>query len=922
MEENHSQLAGAVTVPDAPDVFVSYSRRDQDRVKGIVEALTARGLTVWWDSELNIGDVYRKEIDAALTAAHAVLVAWSETSVGSSWVREEADEALKTRRLFPVLLDQILPPRGFREIQSLDLTKWNGNPNDEIVQKLALTIKAFVDRKKGTAADQAKEPGPEIVFEEDENDLLKGQGNTVNAYSIVLGIFRNTSPLLIVCGLLAGLVSMVPFVYSAYVPGIATPIAESEVVYQAAPISWLGLLFAFAGAAIYGSTAASIARGAILAADQTLGQVDTTVVPSSFVGIVSFSFLLAGLFSLAIRDPLLPSTPSSGLQLSQDGSIAAVWTPENVSIVGVSDGKVRNLTNPIQQPRGSVYLGAWFVDGDARIATVSAGDWAVRTYDAKTGAPLSVGKLPDGRRITGLYIGGDGAMASVRLDDGSRSIFDFSPASAGSPGTLAKGKYGDEIAPAITLPSGDGALSFSAVAALDASNRRIAILRCNDEKTECAVEIWPVAGTAQKAPLFQSKIDFQFVAPIVTGSKMVFAGAADVGRAPVVLDVLTGQVDSRDDLKRLAIAREDLSAGKLLAISDEAQQGIFEIDLLTGQRRLLRELENGGDSLSLNADRSLALVRNGNGVLLFKTADWRPAVREFRAFVSRGAGVRFGRQPEQIVETGVGRFRLLDTSNWSSTEVKLAYHPTISRERLANENSGGLISTEREEIKVQLSYLESAGTSLSEIFSIVGASLLYAAMVAWVFIMLAAGVRISARWIEFAAGGTVAFVFRTFASFLVYAFVAILAVGSVGVVLTVLLPNMNMTAWFLDVFKPFAVAWITPTAIVSVAAFVWILLNACAEIFSRLLGGEANYIGVSIGFGLLFVAILALHMIALPPGSILWWLSLTPIVVIVASLARAGLIWFASTLLQSMIPVKTRDRFILISRDEITTGWR
>jgi hypothetical protein len=31
------------------DIFVSYSQKDRDRVKRLVDALTAEGYDIWWD---------------------------------------------------------------------------------------------------------------------------------------------------------------------------------------------------------------------------------------------------------------------------------------------------------------------------------------------------------------------------------------------------------------------------------------------------------------------------------------------------------------------------------------------------------------------------------------------------------------------------------------------------------------------------------------------------------------------------------------------------------------------------------------------------------------------------------------------------------------------------------------------------------
>jgi len=122
------------------DIFISYAREDETRVKQLVSALEGQGWSVFWDRRIPAGETWRTYIGTALEEARCMLVAWSQYSIGSEWVAEEADEAKKRGILIPLLLDAIQPPRGFREIQAADLTKWRfGEPSqrfDELVADL------------------------------------------------------------------------------------------------------------------------------------------------------------------------------------------------------------------------------------------------------------------------------------------------------------------------------------------------------------------------------------------------------------------------------------------------------------------------------------------------------------------------------------------------------------------------------------------------------------------------------------------------------------------------------------------------------------------------------------------------------------------------------------------------------------------
>ena len=114
----------------APDIFFSYAREDEARVAPVVAALEARGWSVFWDRRIPAGQTWRSHIGRALDQARCVVVAWSEHSINSKWVLEEAEEGMEREILVPVLLDTVRPPRGFRGIQAADLTGWSpGRPS-------------------------------------------------------------------------------------------------------------------------------------------------------------------------------------------------------------------------------------------------------------------------------------------------------------------------------------------------------------------------------------------------------------------------------------------------------------------------------------------------------------------------------------------------------------------------------------------------------------------------------------------------------------------------------------------------------------------------------------------------------------------------------------------------------------------------
>jgi len=123
-----------------PAVFISYARADRPQVAPLAAALMARGCNVWWDGMMEGGAAFAKTIEDRLEGAQAVVVVWSEASIASDWVRDEAGFGRDRKRLVPVSFDGTEPPLGFRQYHSLDLAGWKGDHDAGLVNELLRAI--------------------------------------------------------------------------------------------------------------------------------------------------------------------------------------------------------------------------------------------------------------------------------------------------------------------------------------------------------------------------------------------------------------------------------------------------------------------------------------------------------------------------------------------------------------------------------------------------------------------------------------------------------------------------------------------------------------------------------------------------------------------------------------------------------------
>ena len=148
-------------------VFLSYAREDAPIAKGIAECIGAAGHDVWWDRHIQGGSRFASEIDRELKGADAVVVLWTEASIDSAWVQDEAAEGRDSGRLVPVTFRGSRPPLGFRQFHTVDLGAWDGNgeplETDDLLDAIA-KIAGSSQPRSGVAAvpSQPAPRGPSV----------------------------------------------------------------------------------------------------------------------------------------------------------------------------------------------------------------------------------------------------------------------------------------------------------------------------------------------------------------------------------------------------------------------------------------------------------------------------------------------------------------------------------------------------------------------------------------------------------------------------------------------------------------------------------------------------------------------------------------------------------------------------------------
>ncbi len=171
------------------DIFISYSGEDKTNVKVIAEILEQNGWSVWWDRQIPIGKQYDTVIEEELAKAWCVIVIWTQRSVTSEWVKNEASEAAQSGKLVPVLLDNVALPLAFKRTETAMLTGWNGEPDHPELSLLFDAISQTIEKNKanreaggGLPAAEEKEKKKEITRK--VKDIFSNQSSP----SVYMGI--------------------------------------------------------------------------------------------------------------------------------------------------------------------------------------------------------------------------------------------------------------------------------------------------------------------------------------------------------------------------------------------------------------------------------------------------------------------------------------------------------------------------------------------------------------------------------------------------------------------------------------------------------------------------------------------------------------------------------------------------------------
>ena len=146
------------------DIFLSYSRADRQLAERFVQAAAERGVSVWFDFQIEGGQNWREKIVQALDSSKALVILFSEHSNKSTQLIKELAIADKLRkRVIPVLVSNC-EPRGAYLYELASLNWINIQPDPET--RLASLVDGLIaqldlrDAVPAVASTNRSTPGP------------------------------------------------------------------------------------------------------------------------------------------------------------------------------------------------------------------------------------------------------------------------------------------------------------------------------------------------------------------------------------------------------------------------------------------------------------------------------------------------------------------------------------------------------------------------------------------------------------------------------------------------------------------------------------------------------------------------------------------------------------------------------------------
>jgi hypothetical protein len=140
------------------DIFISYKSERRPAAEHLADVLQDHGYPVWFDYQRVTGADFGRQIERELGLARAVVVLWDRLSRDSDWVRSEARYAKRKGKFVSVRIDDCDLPVEFDGDQTIDLSRWSGEPRAFEPRALLVDRRGFAPGPRGSRPQEPAAP--------------------------------------------------------------------------------------------------------------------------------------------------------------------------------------------------------------------------------------------------------------------------------------------------------------------------------------------------------------------------------------------------------------------------------------------------------------------------------------------------------------------------------------------------------------------------------------------------------------------------------------------------------------------------------------------------------------------------------------------------------------------------------------------
>lgn len=158
------------------DIFVSYSRKDIEKVRPVTDELEARDFKIWLDlSNIVYGDTFPDRIAEALDDSDSVLFLCTQNSLTAPYCKKEIGYARTNgKKIRAILIDGKMPKKGWFALDYLDVNCINFTKEEQkskFFEELELVYQPQKAIEREKKINEAKEAVRKRIREEEERRI-------------------------------------------------------------------------------------------------------------------------------------------------------------------------------------------------------------------------------------------------------------------------------------------------------------------------------------------------------------------------------------------------------------------------------------------------------------------------------------------------------------------------------------------------------------------------------------------------------------------------------------------------------------------------------------------------------------------------------------------------------------------------------